>query len=277
MPNLMLDDRAISTESSGVIDHQLPEAFIQELTSAIRSGLNDGLIGMYLYGSSVSGGFDADASDIDLLAVTSRDVTEIDFTNVEAVHRDFVERHPAWNDRLEVVYVGRRTLWSFRDGGSLGVISPGEPFHVRDGVELWLQNWYLVRETGVTLYGAAPAAVIPPIAWSEFIAATARYAAEVRSRSLEEASPDSRAYAVLTMSRALCTIRTHRPCSKQEGAAWVRGRLPEWASLIDAAMQCRLSRGTIGFTDDETRVAAEALIRLLADEIATPYLPEIDR
>lgn len=273
----MLDDSNGSTEPSRVIDRQLPEALIQELISGIRAGVGDGLVGLYLYGSSVSGGFDADASDIDLLTVTPRDVREIDFTSLEAVHRDLVERHPAWNDRLEVVYVGRRTLWSFRDGGSLGVISPGEPFHVRDGVELWLQNWYLVRETGVTLFGAAPDAVIPSISWNEFITATARYAAEVRGRSLEEASPGAKAYAVLTMSRALCTIRTHRPCSKQAGAAWACRRMPEWAWLIDAALHCRLSRGAIGFADDETRAAAEALIRLLADEIATSALPEIDR
>jgi hypothetical protein len=252
-----------------VIDRQLPLELVQALTSGITAGLDEGLVGLYLYGSSVSGGFEAEVSDIDLLAVTSRDVSEIDFADLEAVHRRFVERHPVWNDRLEIVYVGRATLWSFRDGGSLGVISPGEPFHVRDGVELWLQNWYLVRETGVTLYGPAPDAVIPAIGWNEFIEAIARYAAEVAGRSLEEANAGARAYAVLTMCRALCTLLTHQPCSKQEGAAWARGRMPEWSWLIDAAVRCWLSRGAIGLADSEMREAAEELIRLLADEVAT--------
>jgi predicted nucleotidyltransferase len=253
-----------------VIDRRLPAELVQELTSGLRAALGDDLVGLYLYGSSVSGGFDPNASDIDLLSVTSRDVSEIDFTNLEAVHRDFAERHSEWDDRLEVEYIGRETLRSFRVGGCLAVISPGEPFHIRDDAELYLQNWFLVRETGVTLYGAAPANVIPPIAWSEFIEAIARYAAEVRGRSLAEASPGARAYAVLTMCRALCTIGMQRPCSKQEGADWVRERMPEWARLIDAAEHCRLSRGMIGFADDRTRAAAESLIRLLAAEIATP-------
>jgi hypothetical protein len=260
-----------------VIDRQLPVELVRELTSGISAGLGEGLVGLYLYGSSVSGGFEADVSDIDLLAVTSRDVSEIDFADLEAVHGHFVEQHPAWNDRLEIVYVGRRTLWSFRGGGSLAVISPGEPLHIRDGAELYLQNWFLVRETGVTLRGLAPDAVIPAIGWNEFIEAIARYAAEVRGRSLAEASPGARAYAVLTMCRALCTILTHRPCSKREGAAWARERTPEWKWLIDAAVECWLSRGAIGFGDDETRAAAEELIRLLADEVATPALPGIDR
>jgi Nucleotidyltransferase domain. len=260
-----------------VIDRQLPVELVRELTSGISAGLGEGLVGLYLYGSSVSGGFEAEVSDIDLLAVTSRDVSELDFTNLDRVHRAFVDRHPAWNDRLEIVYVGRRTLWSFRDGGPLGVISPGETFRLGNGVELWLQNWYLVRDTGVTLYGPAPDAVIPTITWSEFIAGTARYAAEVRGRNLEAANPGARAYAVLTMCRALCTILTHRPCSKQEGAAWARERMPEWSWLIDAAVECWLSRGAIGFADDEIRAAAEELIRLLADEVATTALPGIDR
>jgi hypothetical protein len=251
-----------------VIDRQLPVELVRELTSGISAGLGEGLVGLYLYGSSVSGGFEAEISDIDLLAVTSRDVSEIDFSDLEAVHRAFVDRHPALNDRVEVVYVGRRSLWSFRDGGSLGVISPGEPFHVRDGVELWLQNWYLVRETGVTLRGPAPDAVIPPITWSEFIEAIARYAAEVRSRNLAAANPGARAYVVLTMCRALCTILTHRPCSKQEAASWAGERMPDWSWLIDAALECWLSRGAIGFADSETCEAAEELIRLLADEVA---------
>ncbi len=252
-----------------MIDRQLPVELVQELTSGISAGLGEGLVGLYLYGSSVSGGFAAEVSDIDLLAVTSRDISELDFTNLDRVHRAFVDRHPAWNDRLEIVYVGREALRLFRGGGCLAVISPGEPFHVGNGVELWLQNWYLVRETGVTLHGLAPDAVIPAIGWNEFIEAIARYAAEVRGRSLEEASPGARAYAVLTMCRALCTILTHRPCSKREGAAWVRERMPEWSWLIDAAVECWLSRGAVGFADDETRAAAEELIRLLADEVAT--------
>ncbi|MGD0247593.1 MAG: aminoglycoside adenylyltransferase domain-containing protein [Candidatus Limnocylindrales bacterium] len=246
----------------------LSEAFVQELTEGLRSALGADLVALYLYGSAVSGGFDVGASDVDLLAVTSRDASENDLARVSAFHRLIVDRHPEWDDRLEVVYVGRETLTSFRAGGFLAVISPGEPPHVRDGVELWLQNFYIVRETGVTLFGPDATTMIPAISRPEFMAAITRYAREVRGRSLRDATPGARAYGVLTMCRALCEIRTERPCSKQEGAAWVRSRMPEWARLIDAAERCRLSRGRVGFADDETLVAAEDFIRLLDDEIA---------
>jgi hypothetical protein len=243
-------------------------AFVRELSEGLRSALGANLAALYLYGSSVAGGYDEGVSDIDLLAVTAPDVSEIDLAGIDTFHHLVVERHPEWDDRLEVVYVGRETLAGFRAGGSLAVVSPGEPLHIRDGVELWLQNFYLVRETGVTLFGLDAAALVPAISEGEFLAATARYADEVRGRRLRDAKPGARAYRVLTMCRALCTIKSERPCSKQEGAAWVRSRMPEWAQLIDAAERCRLCRGQAGFSDDETLSAAERLIDVLGDEIA---------
>ncbi len=255
----------------------LSDAFVQELTAGLRSALGGDLVGLYLYGSSVSGGFDTGVSDIDLLAVIARDVSETDISGIEAFDRLLVERHPEWDDRLEVVYVGRKTLADFRAGGLLAVVSPGEPLHVRDGVELWLQNFYLVRETGVTLFGADARAMIPAITWGEFMAATTRYADEVRGRSLRDAPPGARAYGVLTMCRALCTMQSERPCSKQDGAAWVRSRMPEWAWLIDAAERCRLSRGQVGFADDVTLAAAENFIQLLGDEIVGVQMLPDDR
>jgi hypothetical protein len=245
-----------------------PPSIIETLVSDLCTVLGDELVGLYLYGSAVSGGFDEGVSDIDIVAVTRPDVSALDIAALGRMHVDFVRRHPAWIDRLEIVYIGQATLGSFRRGGSLAVISPGEPFHVRDGAELWLQNWYLARETGVTLFGADAATVFPPVTQSEFLAATARYADEVRQRDLEAMSPGDRAYTVLTMCRALRTLRTRAQCSKQEAAAWTRELMPEWAWLIEAALACRLSRGTAGFDDERTRAAAEDFIQRLGDEIA---------
>jgi hypothetical protein len=75
------------------------------------------------------------------------------------------------------------------------------------------------------------------------------------------------AYTILTMCRALRTVRTGTHGSKQEAAAWTRERMPEWAWLVNVALECRLSRGTIGFEDERSRAAAETFIALLATKI----------
>lgn len=238
------------------------------LATEVRAALGDHLVGLYAYGSVVSGGFVPDVSDVDFVAVTVPDASALNLADLEQMHRDLVRRQPAWNDRIEVVYIGQSTLRSCRDAGILAAISPGEPLHLRDDAHHWLQNWYLVRETGMILYGPDPGSVIPPISRAEFLAAVARYADEVRQRDLRSMTPSDRAYSVLTMCRAWQTLATGTPCSKQEAASWARQRLPEWAWLVDAALTCRLSRGSIGFDDERIFIAAETFAQRIAAEIA---------
>ena len=259
------------TTNHGGMDPTQPTAdtLLEDLVSSIHTALGDDLVGIYLYGSYVSGGFDPGISDLDLVAVTSAEVETIDLPRLDGVHQDLVARHPDWRDRLEVVYIGRATLEAFRTSpGRLAVISPGEPFHLREEpVFEWVQNWYLVRETGVVLFGPPAAAVIPPVAWGEFAAAAVRYAGQISSQHLEDASPSAIAYAVLTMCRALMTVRTQAHVSKQDGAAWTRRRMPEWAGVIDIALRSRASRGASSFDDAKSRAAAQVFIGLVAARV----------
>ena len=245
------------------------DKLLDALVSSIQAALGDDLVGVYLYGSYVSGGFDPGVSDVDLVAVTAREADQIDLPALERVHDELVSLNPEWADRLEVVYVSRAALGSFRTSAArLAVISPGEPFHLRDDpVVEWLQNWYLIRENGVVLFGPPAASLVPPITMSEFVAAAARYAGQISSQSLADATPGARSYAVLTICRALRTVETGTHGSKQEGAAWARERMPEWAWLIDAALRCRLSRGRIGLDDERAGAGADDFVRLVAARI----------
>ena len=231
---------------------------LSPLVTALRDVLGDDLIGLYLYGSAVSGGFDPGVSDLDLVAITRRPVGDLDLSGLDRVHRKVVDRDLGWSDRLEIVYVARGTL----AGGAgsrdpLAVISPGEPFHVTGPASDWLQNWYLARETGISLFGPPAAEVMPRVSRADFLAAVSRYLEYLRGHG---ALP----YAVLSACRAVRTLETGIQCSKQEGAAWVRERMPEWAWLIDAALACRLSGGAVGFDDARTREAAGRFVDLLA-------------
>jgi hypothetical protein len=112
---------------------------------------------LYVYGSLVTGDFDKDRSDIDLLAVVDSDVDGDTFDRLDRMHARFVEDHPAWEDRIEVAYVPAPALWNFRTRtDQIAVVSPGEPFHLKAAGKDWLINWYMVREVGVTLCGPVP-------------------------------------------------------------------------------------------------------------------------
>src|SRR5829696_7890174 len=106
---------------------------LDALNAAIHGVLGDDLVGLYLHGSAMTGGFDAGVSDLDLVAVTGPEVEALDLVGLERMHRLFEKQCAEWRNRVEVVYIGQRTLASFRTStGSLTVVSPGEPFHVRD-------------------------------------------------------------------------------------------------------------------------------------------------
>ena len=229
---------------------------VTTLTEGIRQVLGPQLIGVYLIGSAVSGGFDPGVSDVDLIAVTEPEADGLDLAALESVTSGFVRDRPEWTERVEVVYVGRATLRSFRTGGSLAVVSPGEPFHVRDDAIDWTQTWYQLRETGVAVTGPPAATLVPAIDWPEFTQALVNTARAIRARDRGDSTPGGRAYGVLTLCRTLTTVRTGEPPTKQHAAAWVRVRMPEWAWLIDAALRCRASGGRVGFDDPATIEAA---------------------
>jgi predicted nucleotidyltransferase len=161
------------------------------LVESVRDVLGEDLLGMYLYGSYVSGGFDPGVSDLDLVVVTSQEPEEFDLDALGRVHGAFVSANPDWTDRLEIVYISQAALASFRTSDArLAVISPGEPFHLRDDrVVEWLQNWYLIRETGVVLFGPPAASLVPPISMAEFVAAAARYADQISTTPLPAPAP----------------------------------------------------------------------------------------
>ena len=143
----------------------------------LRNIFQDNLVGLYLYGSLTTGDFDPEISDIDLLAATSSDVSDREFEALRAMHRDFARDNPEWDDRVEVAYVSVTALRTFRSETSqIAVISPGEPFHMKEAGKDYLQNWYAVRESGVALFGPPAKAIIVPITEDEFVHAVRYYA-----------------------------------------------------------------------------------------------------
>jgi len=207
----------------------------------MQAALGPKLAGVYLYGSLVTGDFDAEISDIDLLAVIESELDSQEFSVLETMHVALQIRYAEWDNRIEIAYVSRHALETFRTlRTDIAVISPGEPFHMKDAGIDWLINWYNVREQGETLYGPPLSDVIPPISREEFFAAVRRQAHEWRAWVDRTAgSRPYQSFAVITLCRALYAIRFGVQPSKRQAARWAIGELPEWSALIENALVWR--------------------------------------
>ncbi|MDQ3044198.1 MAG: DUF4111 domain-containing protein [Chloroflexota bacterium] len=239
---------------------------LDELLSRIRAVLGERLIGLYVFGSLVAGGFDDDVSDIDLLAAVTRDIDDEALEALRTLHDGVVRDYPRWQDRIEVAYVSLVALQTFKARRSrIAIISPGEPLHFKDAGRDWLMNWYLVRESDTTLYGPPPREVIAPVSKAEFIAAVRAHARAWAQWMGQPPGRGSRSYAILTMCRALYAHRVGEHTSKEQAASWAQGELPEWADLIRDALLWRGTPNAPEGARDATVADTMRFVRLLAD------------
>lgn len=244
-------------------------AIIDKLISAHKQIFHDKMVGCYLYGSLVWGGFDISSSDIDTLCVLTGKVTAEEMKQLKMVHEDISNNHPMWNDRIEVHYAPWSGIQHFRTTSfTMGNISPGEPLHlISAGIE-WIDEWYCVQEYAVTLFGIDKSKVIPRIEREEFIRAVCEYARSFQERIRTcKQSCYSQSYGILTLCRALYTLKCGEQISKPEAAEWAKNYLPEYKDVIEDALVWRMERDTAGRNAEETYALAEKFV----DDILTRF------
>ena len=215
-------------------------ALLDEWVAQLQAALGHKLVGVYLYGSLVTGDFDDAISDIDLLAATTNAIDEADFEALKALHAAFVAQHPEWDDRIEIAYLSLDALRTFKTKTSLiAIVSPGEPFHFRQADNDWSLNWYMVREKGVMLYGPSPKTIIAPVSKQEFLQTVRGHLDWWRVGVDEMRQRGGQAYAILTLCRALYTLTHGEQVSKRQAALWAARELPQWSPLIHNALAWR--------------------------------------
>jgi hypothetical protein len=213
---------------------------LRDLLQRMQGILRDRLLGLYLYGSLVTGGFDPGVSDADLLAVIGSTLTEEEAAELHAMHDAIAAEYTAWDDRIEVTYVPAQALKTFRtEESTIGAISPGEPFNVKSAGREWLMNWWMVRERGVALHGPPPSAYIDPITRQEFLENVREHTLLWMAWLEEERTLPPQAYVILTACRAMYAVEYGEQVSKKRAARWARGRYPEWSGIIDRALGWR--------------------------------------
>jgi predicted nucleotidyltransferase len=259
---------ARSPEPAYSTGHADVDALLDLLGGRIRALLGPKLLGLYLTGSLVTGDFDPLVSDVDLLAVTSVALSRRDVERLAAMHAALATQEPRWQNRIEVAYLSRAALRTYRTRTStMAVTSPGEPFHTKPAGRDWLLNWFVVRERGVALHGPPPAAFIGPISAEEVTLAVHEGAEWRRARVPRHRN--GQVFTILTMCRALHTVETGELASKRQAAAWAASALPEWAGLIEGALTWWREHWYDQDVDHEATAAdTVAFVDDLADRIA---------
>jgi predicted nucleotidyltransferase len=228
---------------------------LSSIQEAIVAVAGPSLVGLYVFGSLASGDFDARVSDVDLLAVLAEGPRRL-AARLERMHADLAQANPAWDDRIEVVYISAQGLARCRtDTATIAVISPGEPFHVIEAGPDWVLNWYPAREDGVRLLGPPIDSLIPPIPTAEYLVQVRRSLVGFTGRIPDDASPGMQAYAILTMCRGLYALRFGERLSKRAAASWARGEFTRWADLIRRALGWRQRQWEPGGQDGAATVA----------------------
>ena len=234
---------------------------LDQLMTGLRAILRQRLVGVYLYGSLITGDFDPGISDVDLVVVMTEELDKARFNELHQLHEQVVERYPDWDNRLELAYISRLALRTFRSQHStIGIISPGEPFHLVRAGEDWLISWYPLREDGVALAGPPITSLVDPISVDEYLTAVHEHIEGYR-RLVKEA-PDKQflSYIVLTVARGAFTLTHGRPASKRKAAAWAKERYPEWSDLIEKAWRWRANPRSDRLSTDQIRPDAIAFV-----------------
>lgn len=242
---------------------------LSHLLAQMQTILSDRLVGLYLYGSLVTDDYD-EHSDVDLLAALAGDMNEVEFDGLNTMQDDLVLQDTQWQSRIEIAYLSRDALQTFKTQRSkLAIISPGEPFHIIEAGSDWLVNWYVVREQGVTLFGPPPETLIAPISQAEFIQTVKTHVAAWRDWINEMRDLPGQSYAILTLCRGLYTIKHGAQVSKRQAALWAGEALPQWSPLIKNAVLWR--QGTRAVDDDPAAMMADTrrFVHFVADEAST--------
>ena len=240
---------------------QSPEVreIIDLLVTEVHAILGEHLIGIYLYGSLATGGFDRN-SDVDYVVVTNEELSEGQFTAIEAVHNHLKTMEVWCADQLEGSYIPIEGLKRYDPARALFVhIDRGPDEHLHR-IQLaderlsraWWGGWVLLRltlrESGMTLVGPDPKILIDPVPDAEIRQAAVfnvnDWAGSILSDPAQIKGRGYQSYTVLTLCRILYTLHTGKVTSKPEAIRWAKAHLDEkWTPLIDRAWLGRQNPG----------------------------------
>jgi predicted nucleotidyltransferase len=262
---------------AGIIDCPEVKFILEELLSEAQQVLGEQFVGLYLSGSLASGDFEPQTSDIDFLVVTEgnaaiaesnvigtegevvraeglpplRDPIALNlygYAQLRDLHTWLLASGNPWAKKLEGAYVPRETLRRHDPNAPACPCTNEGQFYLAALGSDWILQRYILREQGVVLAGPPLDTLIDPVSTDEVRQAVCSYLEDwwkpMISRSPEvpfRLEDDAyQAYTVLSMCRALYTLRHGGILSKPAAARWALQALDSpWHPLVRRALDWR--------------------------------------
>lgn len=219
-------------------------AVLNVLLPGVRSALEDQFVGMYLYGSLASGGFDIQTSDIDFVVVTNGELPEEMISAVETLHMQLTASGLKCLAKLEGTYIPQSSLRCYTpDDTPRPTLNEGRFYLAPHGYD-WVIQRHILREHGVIVDGPPLQLMIDPVQGHDLRQAVVKVLNEWWAPMIDDPNrlkrSDYQAYAILSMCRALHTLEFGVIASKQVAANWAHQTLSRpWTEIIEQALAWR--------------------------------------
>ncbi|MFD0342186.1 aminoglycoside adenylyltransferase domain-containing protein [Streptomyces sp. NPDC127117] len=222
-------------------DALVPSDVVRYVTevSAVLDGMRPDLVGVYLHGSAVLGGFHGERSDVDVLAVVAEPGTEADQQAMGEAVAETTARCPGTGLEMSVITAATAARLGscpfevhIRTTADEIAVIPGSGHAGDDDLVL---HCAVCREHAITVCGPPASAVFGPVPADRVGAAMAD---ELRW-ALDHATAT---YAVLNACRALRFAADGWLCSKLDGGRWYLARHGDNAVVAAAVAHQRDGR-----------------------------------
>ncbi len=220
------------------------------LLADVKEILGDEFVGMYLYGSLSSGDFNPKSSDIDFLVVTSNMLSENTVAELDAMHNRIWASGLKWASKLEGLYLPVKALRRYEPSEAKYPTINESRFCVDLQGSDWVIQRHVIREHGVVLEGPDPKSMIDPVSPYDIRQSVLNVLHEWWFPMLDDPSwlrdheSGDRAFAVITMCRALHALKHGTIVSKPVATKWAQDELGSpWKALIEKAIAAQDGNG----------------------------------
>jgi len=227
------------------------------LLAEAQGVLGEQFIGMYLYGSLSSGDFDLDSSDIDFLIVTADILDKKTINALDVMHQRIWDSGPKWAAKLEGSYLPHGHLPRYeKTDTAYPTINEGKFYLAPHGSD-WIIQRHIIREQGVTLWGANPKPIIEAVSPDDIRRAVTGILEEWWFPLLDDPSwlrnhgVEYHAFTILTMCRSLYALEFGEVVSKPIAARWAQEALGgKWPEVIEQSLVARTGASDFELYDD---------------------------